>query len=562
MNAVGSAQSSKLHRTNFPGQTINLNISKRPQRFDLQNGAAKLFLTLGSQNISGAPTNAVLFQGSNKDFCLAIFGVGVVKLPEGKTIVGRFPEEHPADNYIKLPNTSEHNLVSGQHLTININKDGTVTLNESRQTSYGTACQIVEIESVPNLPQNEALSEAKLSAEDILIPESWLGQKSCAFNLNNTTYTISNSPMGPIIGSGLGHEARNTPIGEEPKHSFKGVTAHRNGGMIIVRPTITNEPPSPAPIRSIPQPPIAKAAPTPPLSIESLRATPNPFDLEKARGLIPIIKRFLNRESGMYYLLTGKATANISNEAAMQWLSSSGGKNWLSAMKEFCPVSVSVHRIIYLQNWWRFSTRPIKESKEDQIQQDCKIYLTPQDENVVSTFLALKNLLEASPELNKAGFEIKMLNLDERLSEVKLSMNQNDRIVIYASKEHINLALPIVQRYLEEHRGILKREGVPFAQPMVGRNGEIFSGACVTEQPSNKHSFFSTQAEIIEKCVQQISSNVDRSVQDSPLTATQKLQRVLSQQDGEKFVAQALVHLYPNVASSFGIQSDNISFQS
>ncbi len=247
-------------------------------------------------------------------------------------------------------------------------------------------------------------------------------------------------------------------------------------------------------------------------------------------------------------------------------------------------------------NWLYFETNNFDKTQMKYVQPErestsYRVYFSTNGANLFSSFQKIIEILGNSEEIKRFGFQIKMADLSSAgPKEIFQIINQKDQIVLYLGDQGIRAAFPLLQEYARNNRDKFSGPGVLMAQAIVDSRGLVVPGITITSSAKGKSpdpscpfkeykTFNDMQSLIIESSLRSIVGALKNPETMLPMTAkfseirwqmerisptasTQDyLGLILTQNDGEKFLAKYLMQVYPQWATLYGLRKDSTAFR-
>jgi len=220
-----------------------------------------------------------------------------------------------------------------------------------------------------------------------------------------------------------------------------------------------------------------------------------------------------------------------------------------------------------------------------------RVYFNCEGGDILPTYEGVIEELSKDPELQKLGFQIKTADVSKvSQQEIGQIMNQKDRIVLYLGEQGMEKALPILQKYAEKNRQKFNKEGVLLAQPITDSQGQEISGVRITSEtkgmspdPTESQrkyaSFSDMQSKVVESCFRSITAGLKNpktletmatrypvmkeALSKLPEGASVEdyMKGILSDPNGEEFLAKNLKAIYPQWSKAFGMSEKNIAIK-
>lgn len=380
-------------------------------------------------------------------------------------------------------------------------------------------------------------------------------------------------------------------------------------------------------------------------NIEAFKNCDNFFDEEKARKVVEVIKNWANSAGSvphqdLYEHLVGKHPPALKarvdykvrddgdkdwksyqearEKRAKDWTSNVDNRSWVmenfkfknehnEEREKFTNLKTKeikrfrMSNYSYDSSWIYYNSNYYIKNKENNVANkypeseaiDYRVYFNPRNKNVMPVFNNLIDNLESEEELRNLGFQIKTRIFNEGegkfqlIQDIEKSINRRDRIVLYLGEKGINIALPLIKKYIEENRDAFNDEGVLLGQPFYDKEGNALNGACITSEivginPYTKgkyETFNELQSQIIEEiCKSVVGEIIDVKNRDKIkdkfpqiLKIINKvpqgcgldyyLKEMLSDNNVRKDLERHLVLEYPEYAKKFGLSERNIAFK-
>ena len=386
--------------------------------------------------------------------------------------------------------------------------------------------------------------------------------------------------------------------------------------------------------------------------VENPMEQENLFDDEKAKQILDVTKDWIKYGGNFYSHLTGKdprlekgvdykinpdGTPDMASyrearqKRAEAWFNDPGNKKWLEDFQKFHqqhsdndlsfekkivsakqPDGSFVDKerwttpYLYENGWLYYETNYFDEQKGELKQPERektknRVYFNVDGGNLMSTFGEVIDELNADPELQKLGFQIKTAEarivgkteVDKKKEVESMAMdimNQKDRIVLYLGDKGIERALPILRKYAEKNLQKFGKEGILLAQTLTGESGQEIPGISVTSETkgmspdpteSSKEyaSFNDMQSKVIDSCFRSITAGLKnpKTLESMSMkypvmkealsklpagTSTENyMKAILSDPNGEEFLSKNLKAIYPQWSKAFGMSGKNIAFK-
>lgn len=374
--------------------------------------------------------------------------------------------------------------------------------------------------------------------------------------------------------------------------------------------------------------------------LEKTKNADNQFDDEIASKIIGVTQDWVRYGGNFYDHLTGKdprlargvdykalpdgrpdmeSYRAARHQRVEAWLQQTGNKKWLSDAERFSqdhaqetgametvqvrqPDGTMVDKQRYTtpyfyDNGWLYYESSYFDKQTGQMTQPdrestkYRVYFSPEGGDVIGTFQDVITQLNADPEIQKQGFQIKTADAN-KLGELEISgiMNQRDRVVLYLGEEGMQAALPILQKYAEANPQRFAQEGVLLGQPLMDSQGKEIPGVVITSEPRGKspdpaapgeyRSFSDVQGRIIESSFRTIIGGLRDPNNAAQLQAkypelyrsisalgdkaatVDYMRAILADPNGADFLKRNLQNAYPQWAKAYGMSTQNIAFKS
>lgn len=373
--------------------------------------------------------------------------------------------------------------------------------------------------------------------------------------------------------------------------------------------------------------------------LEEIKNADNPFDDEAASKVIGITREWVKYGGNLYDHLTGKdprlargvdykalsdgrpdmESYRVARHQRVEaWLQQHGNQKWLVDGEQFSrdhsgeiggmetvqarqsdgtlankqryttPYFYNNGWLYYESNYFDKQTGQMTQPNRESTKY--RVYFSPDGEGVIGTFQDIITQLNADPEVQKQGFQIKTADVN-KMSELEVGaiMNQRDRVVLYLGEEGMKAALPVLQKYAEASPQRFSQEGVLLGQPMVDSQGREIYGVVVTSEPRGRSpdpaaqgeykSFSDVQSRIIESAYRSIVTGLKDPQNVAQLQAKypgiyQRLaslgdkagtldyvRAIISDPNGEDFLRRNLQVVYPQWAKAYGMSTQNVAFK-
>ncbi|MFA5013114.1 MAG: hypothetical protein WC520_00950, partial [Candidatus Paceibacterota bacterium] len=338
-----------------------------------------------------------------------------------------------------------------------------------------------------------------------------------------------------------------------------------------------------------------------------------------------LVGRALRLRKGIDYEINPDGTVNqnsfatVAREKVNEWLSKNENREWILAARKFKAdhgkrisyekrkvkirvpralkeVSVYVNPYFYENGHLCYESNCFDETKGDMRQPEreetkYRISINVGSENVINVFESLLSQFSKDEELLRVGFAAETPALFEMTAEnISEAMNRKDKIAFYLGEKGITRALPIIQKYTGKNSSIFNKEGLLLAQPLFDNLGKQVPGVVISSEVSGTSpdssrgfpkyaSYNAMQAEIVMSSIESIikaltsPEALTRLGQSNPILkqkilkiAPQNgeqnyLKVILSQKNGDVFLADNLIPVYYKWSKAFGMSENNLAFE-